>query len=93
MFTVKQVTENGEKLWTDITCVDISSEKLASDAPGVINSVQALGGPIGLMTFRAGPKEQTIYVMNDNGSTVAKYRLHDKRANSSAGPLPEVEAA
>jgi hypothetical protein len=69
MFSVAQETENGQKLWPGISCV-FTSEGL----PGTY-TVTALLAAGGSLDFRPSRKRMKVYVMNENGATVARYDL------------------
>lgn len=76
MFTVKQVGPGFEKLWPRVSCVDASSHgELVGSNDGPTEFVTALFADGGSLEFSRGEREQTIYVMNENGSTVARYLL------------------
>lgn len=82
MFTLKQETGSGHMLWTDIETV--SAEAL--QAPGSIDVVFARPKSGGEFRFDASPGQNDIYVMNDAGSTVARYHLGHRAMSPLSGP-------
>lgn len=70
MFTVKQIANGHEKMWPRISCVDA----FHSDT-GKVTHVTALFADGGTLEFANGEREQSVYVMNENGSTVSRYFL------------------
>lgn len=70
MLTVKHITPDGETIFPSITRTALWREPTAIGEPAkaTIFAENAAGG----ITFDAG----TVYVMNENGSTVGKYELN-----------------
>ena len=82
MFTIKQETANGDKLWPNVDHVytDINNTSGITD---VVHGLFAGGGTI---EFHAGPGRQIIYVMSERGSTVARYDIGYRGPRTEEGP-------
>jgi hypothetical protein len=87
MFTVKQIANGHEKMWPRINCVDAFH-----DVFGKVTHITALFADGGTLEFANGEREQCVYVMNDNGSTVSRYLLPGGEPALPA-LLPVAEAA
>lgn len=93
MFSVVQETENGQKIWPGISHV-YTHEPPETSGPRRICSVTALFEKGGLLDFPASRRKHNIYVMNENGATVARYYIGDNPSapEPTAGP-PTPETA
>lgn len=84
MFSVMQEGNDFRKLWPGIQSVDATYKP----GWGTPTCVTAVGGPCGVIDFRPSRKTHTIYVMNESGSTVARYDLGNDPTAEVAGTLP-----
>ena len=84
MFSLKQETGSGEKIWPGVNHVYTCSE----NAIGTVDRVTALFEAGGLMDFDASQGRHIIYVMNERGSTVARYDIGNRPQCMSAAHAP-----